>query len=201
MQARAGPAGQMIHREVVALPPHVFPAEEWRAYVNAFHETWPIQHPEEAFGLVLTARRSSACPTRRPSTCTWPSSERAARVQHDDRRARSRRRVPTSDPAEAIAGGTATDALGLTDRAPGPVHSSTSITTSRARARARRSVLPSRCQRRTIAPIMSPARTRAAGLVETPAIRSRPRHQLDQPDHDHECLGRRQPISLERGEL
>jgi alpha,alpha-trehalose phosphorylase len=93
----------MIHRDVVALPPHIFPPEEWRvvelrfsqgllhrveaifalsnghlgmrgnvdesspahergAYVNGFHETWPIHHPEQAFGFARTGQTIVALP-------------------------------------------------------------------------------------------------------------------------------------------
>ena len=93
----------MIHRDVVALPAHVFPPEEWRvvelgfsqgllhraeaifalsnghfgmrgnvdesspahergAYVNGFHDTWPIHHPEQAFGFARTGQTIVALP-------------------------------------------------------------------------------------------------------------------------------------------
>jgi alpha,alpha-trehalose phosphorylase len=93
----------MIHRDVVALPAHIFPPEEWRvvelsfsqgllhraeaifalsnghlgmrgnvdesspahergAYVNGFHETWPIHHPEQAFGFARTGQTIVALP-------------------------------------------------------------------------------------------------------------------------------------------
>ncbi len=87
----------MLAREVVPLPEHIYPADEWRivesrftaehegraetifslangflgvrgtfeegrpslfpaTFVNAFHETWPIEHAEEAYGLARTGQ-------------------------------------------------------------------------------------------------------------------------------------------------
>jgi alpha,alpha-trehalose phosphorylase len=87
----------MLPREIISLPDHVYPADEWRmvevrfspqhvaraetifalsngylgirgtfeegrpalspgTFVNGFHETWPIVHAEEAFGLARTGQ-------------------------------------------------------------------------------------------------------------------------------------------------
>jgi hypothetical protein len=43
------------------------------------------------------------------------------------------------------------------------------------------------------------ARTSAAGLVNNPDDQKQAAHQLDQRDHDHECLRGGQPVGLERG--
>ena len=69
-------------------------------FVNGFHETWPIMHAEDAYGLrARRARRSSRCPTPRSCGCSSTTSRCTCRP----RRLRATRACWTCAPARSRA--------------------------------------------------------------------------------------------------